>query len=261
MKLKIIFAASAVLALLLTSCSKEESPLEPLMGPAININLSATAGKTFTYQYFDLDSLNNRVGTPQIIVDKISAVNISYGGYNDVIKIINIAGNDTGTTYLRIIFGKDIYQWMDTAAGFGKLQLGHIKDILQKQSLAGIWVPLALLSRGEGVEYVKLPKRTTTIYIDPMTSLPMTIEIKAKNEGFENVTVPAGTFKAYKIKTTVKVEILSGTTPIETITLNIFAWISDDIDYIVKQERKSVTSATFKMTLNGFVQELQSTGM
>lgn len=261
MKSIILFTTSVVVTLLFISCSKKDSPTDPGNGANINVNFSLTAGKVFNYQYSELDSLNNRVGTPQTITEKINAINRSYGGFNDVIQILNIAGAETDTSYMRVVSGKDIYQWMDTSAGLGMLTLHQIKNIFYKRTSIGIWVPLVLLSKGEGAEYVTQPKRTTIFQIDSVNSLPMTTEVKVKNEGFENVTVPAGTFKAYKIKTTFKVEILFGTTPVETINLNINVWISDDLDYIVKQEQRSVTSATFKMTLNGYVQELQSTGM
>lgn len=72
MNSKILFAASIVTALLFISCSKNDSPSGP--GAAINVNFSLTAGKVFNYQYFELDSANNRVGTPQSVIEKINSI-------------------------------------------------------------------------------------------------------------------------------------------------------------------------------------------
>lgn len=254
MNSKILFAASIVTALLFISCSKNDSPSGP--GAAINVNFSLTAGKVFNYQYLELDSANNRVGTPQSVIEKINSISFSYGGYNDAAQIFITAEGETDTSYKRVVSSKDIYEWTDTSAGIGMITIDHLKNILYKQTLTGTWLPLVLLSKGEGAEYVTQPKRTTVFQIDSASSIPISLEIKAKNEGFEDITVPAGKFKAYKVKTTFKVEI-----PFETINLTINTWISDDIDYIVKQEQRSVTSTVFKITLPGYVQELQSVGM
>jgi len=253
MKSKIIFITAIAAAVFIASCTKKDSPNEP--GAGINVSFSLTAGKIFNYQYSELDSLNNRIGTPQSVMEKINAINFSFGGYNDVAQIFITGGGELDTSYKRIVSGKDIYEWTDTSSGFGMMTLHNLIK-LQKQTLAGIWMPLVLLSKGEGAEYVTQPKRSTVFQIDSATSVSISIEIKAKNEGFEDVTTPAGKFKAYKVKTTFKVDI-----PFETINLNIYTWISDDLDYIVKQEQKSVTSKVFGITLPGFVQELQSTGM
>ncbi len=255
MKTKVYLIPITTLALLIGSCSKKDSPTDPGTGAAINVNFTLTAGKTFNYQYFELDSLNNKVGTAQAVSEKINSINFSYGGYNDAAQIIVTNPEGADTTYRRVVSGKDIYEWTDTSAGIGMMTIEKLRSIFYKQTSTGMWLPLVLLSKGEGAEYVTQPKRTTTIQIDTI-SIPISLEMKAKNEGFEDVTTPAGKFRAYKVKTTFKVDI-----PFETINLNIYTWISDDLDYIVKQEQRSVTSKVFNITLPGFVQELQSTGM
>lgn len=241
------------LTFIFISCSTDSSPTGP---SEITFSFTPTAGKTFTYQVWLLDSLNNKTGTSVTTSEKINAVNITYEGFSDVIQIITTTPEESDTSYMRVVSGKDIYQWIDTSSIAGLVS--QAKDILYKKLHDGAWIPIVLLSKGNGVEYVTQPKKSTELPIDSVNSIPITIEVKVKNVGFENISVPAGTYKTYKVQTTYKTEIIISGIVYETINLIMNAWISDDLDYLVKLEVQSVSSAKLGMSMLGSVQELSS---
>lgn len=212
---KIFFSIALIcITFVFNSCSKESSPTEP---SEITFSFTPTAGKTFSYQIWALDSLNNKIGTSVFSTsEKINAVNITYEGYSDVIQIITTTPEETDTSYMRVVSGKDIYQWMDTSSIAGLIN--QTKYILYKKLHDGAWIPIVLLSKGNGVEYVTQPKKSTVLPIDSINSIPITIEVKAKNVGFEDVTVPAELIKHIKYKPPTKSKLFSAVSFMKQLT-------------------------------------------
>lgn len=79
-----------------------------------------------------------------------------------------------------------------------------------------------------------------------------------KNEGFEDVTVPAGKFKAYKVKILVKAEAYLGTQVVDKINFIQYIWINDEIDWFVKQYLPTVKSSMMGVIEPGVIKELVS---
>lgn len=147
---------------------------------------------------------------------------------------------------------------MDTLGIFSQDSKANLKFLLNKITQSYTWVPRILLSKGDGAEYVLLPKRTYPLMIDTNFVVNVSFEMIAKNEGFENVQVPAGNYKAYKVKITTKAEVYVGTQKIDTIYMYQYYWVSDDLDWWIKQFRPTVKSTMFGIISEGQLDELIS---
>lgn len=94
-----------------------------------------------------------------------------------------------------------------------------------------------LLSKGDKEEYVIFPQKFYTVQVDTNVYFNVSYEIKAKNEGFETVTVPAGTFNAYKVKYTITFGVYMAGQKLDAFDLIQYIWISDDLEWWIKQEQ------------------------
>lgn len=244
------------LPILFISCEKkEESPT----GAGVQFNLEPQLNKTYNFQRWLLDSLDQKREGPFYFNERCAAKNLTVGGKNDVFLSITFHNQYTiDSTYLRVENGKDIYEWMDTLGIFSQDSKANLKFLLNKITQSYTWVPRILLSKGDGAEYVLLPKRTYPIMIDTNFVVNVSFEMIAKNEGFENVQVPAGNYKAYKVKITTKAEVYVGTQKIDTIYMYQYYWVSDDLDWWIKQFRPTVKSTMFGIISEGQLDELIS---
>lgn len=77
-----------------------------------------------------------------------------------------------------------------------------------------------------------------------------------KNDGFEDVTVQAWNFKAYKIKILVKAEAYLGTQVVDRINFSQYIWINDEIDWFIKQYLPTVKSSMMGDIEPGVIKEL-----
>lgn len=175
------------LPILFISCEKkEESPT----GAGVQFNLEPQLNKTYNFQRWLLDSLDQKREGPFYFNERCAAKNLTVGGKNDVFLSITFHNQYTiDSTYLRVENGKDIYEWMDTLGIFSQDSKANLKFLLNKITQSYTWVPRILLSKGDGAEYVLLPKRTYPIMIDTNFVVNVSFEMIAKNEGFENVQV------------------------------------------------------------------------
>jgi len=104
-------------------------------------------------------------------------------------------------------------------------------------------LPLLLLSKGNNAEYIILTKRTYTVEDYLGVYVNVSVEIKGKNEGFENVTVPAGSYNAYKVKATISVEVSSVYgQKLDSFEMILYIWVSDDLDWWIKQYQPTTKS-------------------
>lgn len=236
-------------------CEKKDEPT----GPSIQFNLDPQLNKVYNFQKWLLDSLDQKREGPFYFNERCAAKNLTIGGKNDVFLSITFHNQYTiDSTYLRVENGKDIYEWMDTLGIFSQDSKANLKFLLNKITQSYTWVPRILLSKGDGAEYVLLPKRTYPIMIDTNFVVNVSFEMIAKNEGFENVQVPAGNYKAYKVKITTKAEVYFGTQKIDTINMYQYYWVSDDLDWWIKQFRPTVKSNMFGVISEGQLDELIS---
>lgn len=245
-----------LLSIILISCEKkEESPT----GPGVQFNLEPQLNKTYYFQRWLLDSLDQKKEGPFYFNERCAAKNLTIGGRNDAFLSITYHNEYTiDSTYLRVENGKDIYEWMDTLGVFNEDVKNNFKFLLNKIAQNYVWVPRVLLSKGDGAEYVLLPKRTYPMMIDTNFVASVSFEMIAKNEGFENIQVPAGNFKTYKVKITIKAEVYIGTQKIDTININQYIWLSDDLDWWIKAHTPTVRSNMFGVISTGQTDELIS---
>jgi hypothetical protein len=254
---KLSFLLILFLAFILASCKKNE---EGPTSPSLTFDFNPQLNKQYTFQYFQLDSLNNPKNQPIEYYHKILGKNLLIGGKNDAILIgsfYNAAISDS--FYIRVENGKDIYQYEDTT-GFIFESRNNFKYALQKKLQNYYWLPVALLSKGDGVEYSVLPKRFYTVPVDTNFILNVSQEVFIKNEGFETVSVPAGSYKAYKVKVNVRLVpyLLNSNQPLDTINVLLYRWYSDDIDWWVKEYSPSIISKVFGLIGEGQKHELIS---
>jgi len=244
---KLIYLSLFIFSFLLISCeNKNESPT----GPEIQFSLNPQLNKQYNFQRFLLDSLNNRVSGPFYFYEKVIAKNLSIGGYSDAFISLTYHNQyEMDSTYMRIENGKDVYQTTDTSGIMFDSKAGF-KNALQKILQSYYWMPIALLSKGNGAEYTVLPKRFYTVQADSNLTVNISLEWIIKNEGFEDVTVPAGTFKTYKIKHIVRLVPYFGTQPIETVDIVKYFWISDDLDWWIKQYSPTAVSKRFGLIVS-----------
>ena len=246
-----------LLSLFFFSCEK----LEETLGPLGLFNLDPQVNKTYEFKRWELDSLNNKVGDGSIYFEKCVAKNVSFGGVNDAfvsIKFLNHRNFQIlDTTYLRVVNGKDIYEWIDTSQIFSN-STQNIKLSLNKRMSNYTWVARIQLSKGENAEYTILPDKYIQFTIDTLT-LNIKISFKSKNEGFENITVPAGNFRAYKVKTTMSFTIFYSNNLIGSFDLINYIWISDDLDWWIKQYQPTTFVRLLNSYIYGSVDELVST--
>lgn len=236
-------------------CENKDEPTSP----SIQFNLDPQLNKTYNFQRWLLDSLDQKREGPFFFNERCAAKNLTVGGKNDVFLSVTFHNQYTiDSTYLRVENGKDIYEWMDTLGIFSQDSKANLKFLLNKITQSYTWVPRILLSKGDGAEYVLLPKRTYPIMIDTNFVVNVSFEMIAKNEGFENVQVPAGNYKAYKVKITTKAEVYVGTQKIDTIYMYQYYWVSDDLDWWIKQFRPTVKSTIFGIISEGQLDELIS---
>jgi hypothetical protein len=244
---KLIYLSLFIFSFLLISCeNKNESPT----GPEIQFSLNPQLNKQYNFQRFLLDSLNNRVSGPFYYYEKVIAKNLSIGGYSDAFISLTYHNQyEMDSTYMRVENGKDVYQYTDTS-GFIFDSKAGFKNALQKILQSYYWMPVALLSKGNGAEYTVLPKRFYTVQVDTNFTINVSVEMIVKNEGFEDVTVTAGKYKAYKIKSIVRLVPYFGTQPIETIDVVNYTWISDDLDWWIKQYSPTAVSKRFGLIVS-----------
>lgn len=238
------------------SCEKkDESPT----GPDLQFFLEPQLNKQYNFQRYDLDFLNNRADGPYYFFEKCIAKNINFAGRNDVFVSITYHNQDNiDTTFMYIDKGKDIYGWVDTVGFIFEDSREGLRYVLRKALQSYVWLPRVLLSKGNNAEYTILPKRFYTVEVDTNFFVNVSVEMFGENEGFEDVTVPAGTYKAYKVKHTIRLEPYFGTQKIETIDVNQYIWISDDLDWWIKQLSPTTRSNNFGVIFTGWVDELTS---
>lgn len=242
---------------LFMSCNSKDCDLPT--GTDIQFSLDPQLNKTYTFHRWDLDSLDQKTGSPFLYYDKNVAKNISIGGKNDAFISINYSSpSDADSTYLRIENGKDIYEWVDTTQFYLESSKSSMRNILAKITQNEAWIARALLSKGNGAEYVMLPKRFYPVQVSPDLVLNVSFETIGKNEGFENVTVPAGTFNSYKVKVMIKTEAYLGTQIVDRINFIQYIWLSDELDFWVKQYLPTVKSSTKGVIEPGVIKELVS---
>lgn len=223
------------------SCEKKGEPL----GPDLQFFLDPQLYKQYNFQRYNLDSLDNRADGPYYFYEKCIEKNISFAGRNNVFVSITYHNSYTiDTTFLYVDKGKDVYEWADTAEFPDDTREG-LRFVLRKALQTYVWLPSILLSKGNNAEYTILPKRFYTVEVDSNFFLNVSVEVFGKNEGFEDVTVPAGTYKAYKVKITFRLEPYFGTQKIETIDVNHYSWVSDDLDWWIKLHRPTAHSKVF----------------
>lgn len=238
------------------SCEKkDESPT----GPGIQFFLDPQLNKVYNFQRFILDSLNNPAEGPYFFYEKCVEKNRNFAGRNDVFVSITYHNQYTiDTTFMYVDKGKDIYEWIDTTGFIFEDSRKGLRYVLQKALQNHVWLPRVLLSKGDNAEYTILPKRFYTVQVDTNFYLNVSIEFFGKNEGFEDVTVPAGKYKAYKVKLTIRLEPYFGNQKIETIDIKQYIWISDDLDWWVKQQIPTTRSQNFGYVFFGQTDELIS---
>lgn len=187
-----------------------------------------------------MDSINQKIGEGDIFFEKCAGKNLSFGGFNDVFLSISYYNHSYyrvfDSTYLRVVNGKDIYEYIDTTEFFYKLK-DFSKHSINKITQNYAWMARILLSKGDKAEYVIFPQKFYTVQVDTNVYFNVSYEIKAKNEGFETVTVPAGTFNAYKVKYTITFGVYMAGQKLDAFDLIQYIWISDDLDWWIKQEQ------------------------
>ncbi|MGB9663355.1 MAG: hypothetical protein ACPL25_00335 [Ignavibacteria bacterium] len=241
MKKLLIITSILFLSILLTSCEKKD---EGPTGPDIQFSLEPQVGKSYYFTEYVLDSLNNRTSEMYNYYERCVAKNVSIGGVNDAFVSVNYSQSYNDTTYLRVVNGKDVYEYTDTTNFFtndASIKF-NLKHTLKKLTQNYVWLPRVLLSKGNNAEYVILPKRFYTIQVDTGFFVNLSFEMKGKNEGFEDVTVPAGTYKAYKVKVFVNVEIYAYNQKVDSFDMPQYIWVNDNIDWWVKQYQPTVKS-------------------
>jgi predicted transcriptional regulator YdeE len=134
----------------------------------------------------------------------------------------------------------------------------NIKNSLQKLTQNYVWLPRLLLSKGNNAEYIILTKRTYTMAVDSGVYANVSFEMKGKNEGFENVTVPAGTYNAYKVKATISIEVSAYGQKLDSFEMIQYIWVSDDLDWWIKQYQPTTKSNLFGVIELGKEIELTS---
>ncbi len=238
------------------SCEKKN---ETPTGPDLQFFLDPQLNKQYNFQRYLLDSLNNRADGPYYFFEKCVAKNISFAGRNDVfVSITNDNQYTIDTTFMYVDKGKDIYEWADTAGFIFEDSRSGLRYVLQKTLQSYVWLPRVLLSNGNNAEYTVLPKRFYSVQVDTNYYLNVSQEMFVKNEGFEDITVPAGNYKAYKVKWTIRLEPYFGTQKIETIDFNEYIWISDDLDWRIKTYIPTTRSSNFGTIFPGQLDELTS---
>lgn len=239
-----------------TSCDKKD---EGPVGPEIQFFLDLQLGKQYNFQRWTLDTLNRRTQETFQFSERCIAKNVSIGGVNDAIATETFYSTyDKDTSYLRVVNGKDVYELVDTSGMFLEPAIANFETALRKLSAQYVWLPRILLSRGNLAEYVILPKRYYPIQIDTNLIVTVSFEMKGKNEGFENITIPAGNFKTYKVKITISAEIFAYGQKLDNFDFIQFYWISDDLDWWIKQYQPTVKSRLFGVIERGFDIELLS---
>lgn len=244
MKKLLIITSILFLTILLTSCEKKD---EGPTGPEIQFMLDPQVGKIYNFTNYVLDSLNRRTQEFYNFSEKCAAKNVSIGGVNDAFVSVQFNQSYTDTTYLRVVNGKDVYQYTDTTnffANSASIKL-NLRNTLQKLTQNYVWVPQILLSKGNNAEYEILSKRFYTMQVDTGVFLNVSFEMKGKNEGFEDVSVPAGTYKAYKVKVFINIEVYAYNQKIDSFEMDQYIWVSDDLDWWIKQYHPTVKSNLF----------------
>lgn len=94
--------------------------------------------------------------------------------------------------------------------------------------------------------------------VDTGVFVNVSFEMKGKNEGFENITVPAGNFKAYKVKVSINIEVYAYNQKLDSFEMAQYIWVNDDIDWWVKQYQPTVKSNLFGVIELGREIELTS---
>lgn len=238
---------------ILTSCEKKsESPT----GPNAQFFFDPPLGKVYNFTTYMLDSLDQRTQESFNYSDKIIRKNVNIGGVNDALVLVSVSPYYSDTSYLRVVNGKDIYEYTDTTnylVNDSRLE-NMIKNNLKKLTQNYVWLPRVLLSKGDNAEYIILSRRTYTVEVDTGLFLDFSFEIKGKNEGFENVTVPYGTFKAYKVKWSLTADVYYHGTKIDNFNMIQYIWLNDDLDWVVK-----IYKPTTKANVLGIVDRGQET--
>lgn len=241
--------------LFFTSC--KESGTEPSQGE-IQFDLSPQLNRVYTFKEWELDSLENKIEPPNEFIEKCVAKNVTIGGVNDAFISVNTYTNlpYSDTTYLRVVGGKDVYEYTDTSAIFSsseslKYQLKKIKD-------SYVWVPRILLSKGEGADYQIMPKKTFLVPLDTtgQNYITVNVEFRGKNLGFESLNLANSQYRAYKVDIYMNFELYIGTQKIDSFTGHQYVWINDDIDWVVKQYIPNLKSNIFGVVENGTISEL-----
>ncbi len=257
MKKFLFYPLLILVSLVIVSCEKKD---EGPTGPGFQFNLDPQINKIYGFERWILDSLDNKSVGPDYYFEKCGAKNLTIGGKSNAFLSITFLNHQfyrvIDSNYLAVENGKDIYEYVDTTNLFTARE--NSKYALRKIMQNYIWMPRALLSKGDGAEYTILPKKVINIQADTNFVVTANIEMKAKNEGFEDITVSAGTFKTYKVKVSIIAEIYLGQVQLEKIEFPTYTWISDDIDWWVKQFRPTVKSNTFGIIDYGEVAELTS---
>lgn len=244
MKKLLAFSTLLLLSLILISCEKkDDSPT----GPDIQFMLTPQVGKIYNFTEYMLDSLNRRTQESFNYSEKCVAKNVSIGGVNDAFISVSYSAFYSDTTYLRVVNGKDVYEYTDTTGFFidNTSLKANFRNSLQKLTQNYVWLPRLLLSKGNNAEYVILSKRTYLIELSPGVYANVSFEMKGKNEGFEDVTVPAGTYKAYKVKMSINIEVSAYGQKLDSFDMSQFIWVSDDLDWGVKQYQPTTKSNLF----------------
>ncbi len=245
-------------SLVFMSCNPKDNDGNPT-GSDVQFSLIPQLNKTYNFQRWDLDSLDQKKGSPTLYYDRNIAKDLSIGGKNDAFITITYSNQfDIDSTILRVENGKDIYEWVDTTQFYTEGSVTNLKNILTKITQSEAWVSRALLSKGNGAEYVMLPKRFYPVQVSPDLVLNVSFEMIGKNEGFENVTVPAGTFNCYKVKVMIKAEAYLGTQVVDRINFIQYIWLSDELDFWVKQYLPTVKSSQQGVIELGVLKELVS---
>lgn len=257
MKKLLIISTILILSFFLTSCEKKD---EGPTGPDIQFMLEPQLGKIYNFTEYSLDSLNRRTNQYYNYAEKCVAKNVSIGGVNDAFVSVNYSTFYSDTTYLRVVNGKDVYEYTDTTNFFeGSSYIkSNLKNALQKLAQNYVWLPRLLLSKGNNAEYIILSKRFYTMQVDTGVFVNVSFEMKGKNEGFENITVPAGNFKAYKVKVSINIEVYAYNQKLDSFEMAQYIWVNDDIDWWVKQYQPTVKSNLFGVIELGREIELTS---
>lgn len=256
MKHLILFSALFVLSFLFFGCEKKD---ETPTGPGVQFSLEPQLNKQYNFQRWMLDSLDQKREGPFYFYEKCVAKNLSVGGKNDAFLSLTYHNEFTiDSSYLRIEYGKDVYQWTDTLGFYFEDSKNNMKFLLNKIAQYYAWVPRILLSKGDGAEYVLLSKRTYPVMIDTNFFANVSFEMTGKNEGFENIQVPAGNYRTYKVKITVKVEVYIGNQKIDTFNMYQYYWVSDDLDWWIKSFSPTIKSNLLGVISTGQTDELIS---